>query len=44
MVRLIPEALRFEKDLEARLGAEDAANLRRVIAEYLVRTTAADAE
>jgi DNA-binding MarR family transcriptional regulator len=35
MTRIIPEALRFERDLEARLGAENAANLRKAIARYL---------
>jgi len=35
MAQIIPEALRFERDLEARLGSENAANLRKAITDYL---------
>lgn len=43
MAQIIPEALKFERDLEARLGPENAANLRRAITGYLEETDAGHA-
>lgn len=40
MARIIPEARRFERELESRIGAENVTNLRRAIAAYLEETDA----